>query len=85
MPIATISRAERFAQGAVSFNVTIAPDAHLPPMAGTGLVLARCWANGFNGASFNTRMPRVRVLVRQGPCRPGAVPDSDTNHVPGWF
>ena len=83
VPVYTVSKPERFVQDAVSFNVLIAPDDHLPPAA--GFAMAGCWANGFNEASFNTRMPHICVLVRPGACRPGAVSDPDLDHVPGWF
>jgi len=82
-PVYAISKADRFAQDSVSFNVVIAPDDRLPPAAGFSEV--GCWANGFNEASLNKRMPHICVLVRPGTCRPGVVEDPDPDHVPGWF
>ncbi len=82
-PVYAISKPERFAQDSVSFNVVIAPDDRLPPAGGFAEV--GCWANGFNEATLNKRMPHICVLARPGTCRPGAVGDPDTDHVPGWF
>jgi hypothetical protein len=83
VPVYVVSTPQRFPQDAVSFNVVIAADDNLPPPA--GFSQAGCWSNGFNEASFNTRMPHICVLIRPGPCRPGAVGDPDPDHVPGWF
>jgi len=83
VPVYVVSKPERFPQDAVSFNVVIAPDDHLPPPA--GFSSAGCWTNGFNDATLNARMPHICVLVRPGACRPGAVSDPDSDHVPGWF
>lgn len=85
VPVYSVSRPAHFPLDAVSFNVVIARDDDLPPVAGTGFSLARCWANGYNEASFNTRAPHICVLVRPGACQPGAVNDPDPDHIPGWF
>ena len=59
-PVYAISKPDRFVQDSVSFNVVIAPDDRLPPAAGFAEV--GCWANGFNEATLNKRMPHICVL-----------------------
>jgi hypothetical protein len=82
VPMHIVSTPARFAEDAVSFDVVIAPDDNLPP---EGIfTLSRCWDNGWNEASQNQRRPRICVLERSGPCRPGAINDVDRDRPPGW-
>ena len=73
--VLTILVPEHFRAAAPGFNVLIATDDRLP--ADPDFRLEKCWANGFNEASYNVRMPEVCVLRRAGTCQPGAVSDPD--------
>jgi len=82
VPVYSLTRSDHFAQYTASFNVVIAGDDSLP--AGNVFTLRKCWANGFNEASYNRRMPSVCVLTRPGMCVPGALSDPDGGRPPGW-
>lgn len=82
VPLYVVSRPERFAQDAESFNVVIANDDNFPPKS--AFQSRGCWSNGYYEGSFNRRLPHVCVLMRPGECHPGAVSDPDVERPPGW-
>jgi GPI mannosyltransferase 3 len=82
VPYYIISTPRRFASDAVSFNAVLARDSNLPP--GDDFIRQGCWANGYNEASLNTRMPAMCLLVRSGSCKPGAIRDIDRDRPPGY-
>jgi len=82
VPVFFISKPERFAEDAASFNTLVANDDAPPP--GDMFARLQCWSNGYGEASNNMRMPALCLWVRPGGCRPGAVPDPDPDRPPGW-